>query len=176
MRGLELVGVPCPPPPHDLSLPSEAWGHQRAALDRLVVCRALDFSLSPDRPLEAQLGGCFLGKSVPPEADWSSEGVCAGTFTGFQRMEGVDFLGIMVGLGIWDVGLFFNAQNSFLKNSTLLAGNEGMIVSAHLLRQPPWGREWWAIKRGVGWPLATGKAQEGGGIWQDPLDTENHSG
>ena len=113
--------MPCPPPHHALSLPSEAWGRQRAALDPLVVCRALDFSLSPDRPLchqdvclwppppEAQLGGCFLGKSVPPEADWSSEGVCARSFKGFQRMEDVDFLGIMVGLGIWDVGLFFNA-------------------------------------------------------------------
>ena len=44
-------------------------------------------------PLEAQLGGCFLDKSVPPDPDWRWEGVCAGTFKGFQRMEGALFCG-----------------------------------------------------------------------------------
>lgn len=50
--------------------------------------------------LGSQYGGCLLDKSVPPEPD--SEGV-----RGFQRREGVDFLDLRVGLGIWDAGLSF---------------------------------------------------------------------
>lgn len=56
--------------------------------------------------LEAQLGGCFPGTLALPEPDWSLEGVCAGNFRGFQRMERVGFLGCVVELGIWDGRLF----------------------------------------------------------------------
>jgi len=34
-------------------------------------------------------------------------------------------------------------------------------------------RDWWAVKGTVGWLLSIGKAQEGRGIWPDPLDAEN---
>ena len=34
------------------------------------------------------------------------EGAYTGTVKAFPRMEGVDFLGLMLGLGVWDVELF----------------------------------------------------------------------
>lgn len=61
----------------------------------------------------------------------------------------------------------------FKNNSTLLSGNEGIMVSAHPLREPLGGQRMVESEGAVGWPLSTGTVRESGGIWRDPLDAEN---
>lgn len=69
-----------------------------------MVCFAIKMYAFGPLPLRPSLQP---GKSVQPEPDWNSEGVYTGTVKAFPRMEGVYFLGLMLGLGVWDVELFF---------------------------------------------------------------------
>ena len=68
-----------------------------------MVCSAIKMYAFGPLPLRPSLQP---GKSVQPERDWNLEGAYTGTVKAFPRMEGVDFLGLMLGLGVWDVELF----------------------------------------------------------------------
>lgn len=68
-----------------------------------MVCSAIKMYAFGPLPLRPSLQP---GKSVQPEQDWNLEEAYTGTVKAFPRMEGVDFLGLTLGLGVWDVELF----------------------------------------------------------------------